>query len=71
MYILVQNNIVTAYSDEQFSGYTHVVSVPYAQYVENPNMWVWNGDALVESPEVAEIRKEEFLTNFFERMYTK
>lgn len=66
MYILIQDNKVTAYSEEPFFGYTKEVELSYEEYSKNPNKWVFDGDDFALNPNIEEIRKQEFKSNFFE-----
>ena len=66
MYILVQDNKVTAYSDKEFNGFTKQVELSYTEYVANPEKYIFNGENFVLNPEIEKVRKESFKSQFFE-----
>ena len=66
MYILIQNDKVTAFSENAFNGYTKKVALSYEEYSACPEKWVFNGNDFILNPEISKIREQEFKTLFFE-----
>lgn len=66
MYIQITEDKLTAYGKYAFNGYTKEVSLSYEEYSKNPDKWVFDGDDFVLNPNIENIRKEAFKSQFFE-----
>lgn len=66
MYIQITEDKLTAYGEYAFKGHTKEVSLSYEEYSKNPDKWVFDGNDFVLNPNLEEIRKQDFKSQFFE-----
>jgi hypothetical protein len=65
MYILIQDNKLTGFSDKPFVGYTKVIPISYEEYMKDPEKWILENGELVLNPQIAKVREQRFKDEFF------
>lgn len=70
MYIRVVDDVILAYSDHAFNGYTDELPlIDYDDYAKNPNKYIYEGGTIVKNPlweeEQAKAREKDFNSQFF------